>query len=166
MKTASLSILLGAVAALSLTATTISPASSQPRAEYVQAGTLNCDISAGIGLIIGSQKEVTCLFMPVNNAPQEVYIGHIRKLGIDIGATAGSQMVWGVYSPTTREFAGLTGTYAGASAEATVGAGLGANVLLGGSNRTIALQPLSVQGQVGLNIAAGVAELELRPTHY
>jgi hypothetical protein len=72
-------------------------------------------------------------------------------------------MVWAVFAPTTRRIGALAGNYAGASAEATVGAGLGANVLLGGSDRTIALQPLSVQGQAGLNVAAGVTELILRP---
>jgi hypothetical protein len=165
MKKASRGILLAAIA-LSFAGISTAPAISQPQTEYLKAGTLNCDISAGIGLIIGSQKEVTCLFMPVNNAPQEVYVGVIRKFGLDIGATGGSQMIWAVYAPTNSDFAGLAGTYAGATAEATVGAGLGANVLLGGSNRTVALQPLSVQGQVGLNVAAGVASLELRPTQH
>ena len=72
-------------------------------------------------------------------------------------------MVWAVYAPTSKKIAALAGTYTGASAEATVGAGLGANVLLGGSDRTVSLQPISVQGQAGLNLAAGVASLELRP---
>jgi hypothetical protein len=72
-------------------------------------------------------------------------------------------MVWAVYAPTTRRFGALAGNYSGATAEATVGAGLGANVLVGGSDRTVALQPLSVQGQAGLNVAAGVAELTLHP---
>ena len=71
-------------------------------------------------------------------------------------------MVWAVYAPTSRPAGALAGTYGGASAEATVGAGLGANVLVGGSNRTIQLQPLSVQGQTGLNIAPGVSGIDLR----
>jgi hypothetical protein len=74
-------------------------------------------------------------------------------------------MVWAVDAPTTRRFGALAGTYTGATGEATVGAGVGANVLVGGSNRTVSLQPLSVQGQAGLNVAAGVAELRLRPAH-
>lgn len=130
--------------------------------DNVQAGVLECDISAGIGLIVTSRKDLTCLFKPVNNAPQEVYTGTITKFGIDLGATGAGQMIWSVYAPTSRPFGALAGNYAGATAEATVGAGLGANVLVGGSNRTIALQPLSVQGQLGLNVAAGVAELRLR----
>jgi hypothetical protein len=106
---------------------------------------------------------VTCIFTPSQPGPREVYTGSISKFGLDLGATAGGEMVWAVYAPTTRRFGALAGHYAGASAEATVGAGLGANVLIGGSNRTVALQPVSVQGQTGLNLAIGVAGLELRP---
>lgn len=137
------------------------PASTQ--AQRAKVGTLTCDISGGIGLIIASQKQVQCLFTPSEPGPREVYVGAIRKFGLDLGATAGGEMVWSVYAPTSGRAAALAGTYAGATAEATVGAGIGANVLIGGSDRTIALQPVSVQGQTGLNVAAGVAELELRP---
>jgi Protein of unknown function (DUF992) len=137
------------------------PASTQ--AQRAKVGTLTCDISGGIGLIIASQKQVQCLFTPSEPGPREVYVGSIRKFGLDLGATAGGEMVWSVYAPTSGRVAALAGIYAGATAEATVGAGIGANVLIGGSDRTIALQPVSVQGQTGLNVAAGVAELELRP---
>ena len=130
--------------------------------ERVQSGSLTCDVSAGIGLIIGSQRNVSCTFTPSLPGPIEYYTGTISKLGIDIGVTAGGIMIWLVYSPTSRPVGGLTGTYVGGSAEASIVAGLGANALVGGSNRSIALQPLSVQGQVGLNIAAGVAGLDLR----
>ncbi len=129
---------------------------------YGSAGVLTCDVSAGIGFIVTSQKDITCIFKPINNAPQEVYTGFIRKFGLDLGATSQGELIWSVFSPTTRPFGALAGTYAGATAEASLGAGIGANVLFGGSNRTIALQPLSVDGQVGLNIAVGVVELELR----
>jgi hypothetical protein len=147
-------------APLAVLAAVATPALSQ--ADRVQVGTLTCDVSAGIGMIIGSTKEVQCLFTP-GNGPRQVYVGQINKFGLDIGATAGGQMVWAVYAPSNARNAPLAGNYAGASAEATVGAGLGANVLVGGSDRTVALQPLSVQGQAGLNLAAGVAELLLRP---
>ncbi len=130
--------------------------------ERVQSGSLTCDVSAGIGLIIGSQRNVSCTFTPSLPGPIEYYTGTISKLGIDIGVTAGGVMIWLVYSPTSRPVGGLTGTYVGGSAEASIIAGLGANALVGGSNRSIALQPLSVQGQIGLNIAAGVAGLDLR----
>jgi len=106
---------------------------------------------------------VTCMYTPANPGPREVYVGDIAKFGLDLGATSGGQMVWAVYAPTTARYGALAGQYVGATAEATVGAGLGANVLVGGSNRTITLQPLSVQGQTGLNVAAGVGALTLRP---
>jgi len=130
--------------------------------ERVQAGSLTCDVSAGIGLIIGSQRNVSCTFTPSTPGPIEYYTGTISKLGVDIGVTPGGVMVWLVWAPTNRPLGALSGTYAGGTAEATVIAGIGANALIGGSNRTIALQPFSVQGQVGLNVAAGVAGLDLR----
>jgi hypothetical protein len=130
--------------------------------ERVQAGSLTCDVSAGIGLIIGSQRNVSCTFTPSVPGPIEYYTGTISKLGVDIGVTTGGVMVWLVWSPTSRPIGGLAGNYVGGSAEATVIAGLGANALVGGSNRAIALQPFSVSGQVGLNVAAGVAGLDLR----
>jgi uncharacterized protein DUF992 len=154
---------LSVLAALAVIAAVASPVPTMAQAERVKAGTLTCDISGGIGLIITSHKDVTCMFTPSQPGPREVYVGGISKFGLDIGATAGGEMVWAVYAPTTRRFGALAGNYSGATAEATVGAGLGANVLVGGSNRTVALQPVSVQGQAGLNVAAGVAELTLRP---
>ena len=102
------------------------------------------------------------MFTPAGAGPREVYVGSISKFSLDLGATSGGQMVWAVFAPTSLPFGALAGDYAGATAEATVGAGLGANALVGGSNRTVALQPLSVQGQTGLNVAAGVAGLSLR----
>jgi hypothetical protein len=131
--------------------------------DRTKAGTLTCDISAGIGLIIASKKDLTCMFTPSQPGPREVYTGSISKFGLDLGATTGGEMVWAVYAPSTRRFGALAGHYGGAAAEATVGAGVGANVLIGGSDRTVTLQPLSVQGQTGLNVAAGVAELNLHP---
>ena len=134
------------------------PADAQPR--RVQVGTLACSISAGIGLVVASQRNVNCNFSP-DGGPPEAYTGTITRIGVDIGFTAGGAMVWGVFADTNRYAGMLTGTYAGATAEMTIAAGLGANVLVGGSNHSVALQPLSVQGQVGLNIAAGVGALEL-----
>ncbi len=155
---------LSAFAALAVVAAVALPASAMAQAaERTKVGTLTCDISAGIGLIITSKKEVTCMFTPSQPGPREVYVGSITKFGLDLGATAGGEMVWAVYAPTNRRFGALAGHYGGASAEATVGAGVGANVLVGGSNRTVTLQPVSVQGQAGLNLAVGVAGLELRP---
>lgn len=153
-----------AVAALaaSIGFAALTPAAAQS-ANRVKAGMLSCDISAGIGMIIASKKDVTCMFTPSTPGPREVYVGSISKFGLDIGATAGGRMEWAVYAPTTRRVGALAGRYGGVSGEATVGVGAGVNVLVGGSNRTVSLQPVSVEGQAGLNVAGGVTELELQP---
>ncbi|MGE3147465.1 MAG: DUF992 domain-containing protein [Pseudorhodoplanes sp.] len=129
----------------------------------VKVGTLDCDISGGMGMIIASKKWVRCAFIPAARGRGEVYEGSISKFGLDFGATSGGRLVWSVYAPTSLRRWALAGSYGGATAEATFGAGLGANVLIGGNNRTVSLQPLSFQGQSGLNVAGGVANLELRP---
>ena len=154
---------LRAFAVLTIVVAAAAPGPTMAQSERTKAGTLTCDISAGIGLIVGSKKEVTCMFTPSQPGPREVYIGSITKFGLDLGATAGGEMIWAVYAPTQRRFGALAGRYDGATAEAAVGAGLGTNVLVGGNSRTVTLQPVSVQAQTGLNVAAGVAGLELRP---
>ncbi len=153
-----------AFAALAVVAAVALPAPAMAQApSRTKVGTLTCDIAAGIGLIITSKKDVTCMFTPAQPGPREVYTGSITKFGLDLGATAGGEMIWAVYAPSNKRIGALAGHYGGASAEATVGAGVGANVLVGGSNRTVSLQPVSVQGQAGLNLAVGVAGLDLRP---
>ena len=133
-------------------------------AQRLKAGVLTCDVTAGVGFIIGSSKSVFCNFMPDQPGPPEAYAGSISKFGLDVGATSAGVMVWVVFTGTGGYGPGfLTGDYVGATAEATVAVGLGANVLVGGSNRTIALQPVSVGSQVGLNFAVGVANLHLQP---
>jgi len=130
-------------------------------AQGIKAGQLDCNVSAGVGLVIGSQRTVSCTFTPANPGPIEHYTGTISKIGLDIGVTAGGQMVWLVFAAAPWQPGALQGAYVGGSAEASVVAGVGANALVGGFNRSFTLQPLSIQGQVGLNIAAGVAGLEL-----
>jgi hypothetical protein len=130
----------------------------------VKVGTLDCAIAPGVGMVFGSSKEVSCMFFP--SAPswrREHYVGSIDKFGIDLGVTAGGRLMWAVYAPTSARRWALAGRYGGATAEATVGGGLGANALYGGSRRTVSLQPISLQGQAGLNVAAGAAELTLVP---
>jgi hypothetical protein len=153
-----LRLAIGAIA-VALAVMTTEPAAAQ----RVRAGLLTCDVSGGFGFIIGSSKQVSCVFAPDQPGPQEAYVGSFSRFGLDIGATAAGVMIWAVFTGTTWGPGFLTGDYVGASAEATVAAGLGANVLVGGSNRTIALQPLSVSGQVGLNLALGIGDLSLRP---
>ena len=131
-------------------------------AQSVQAGVLECRGMGATGFIIGSVHELECVFRTDYMAPVR-YHGLVRKLGVDIGITEQSALAWGVFAPTARIGPGdLAGTYAGISAGAAVGLGVGANALVGGSNNTFALQPLSVEGQAGVNVALGVASLELR----
>ncbi len=147
-----------AAGSLALTAT---PSAAQPR--QVQVGTLTCSLSASIGLIVASQKNVNCVFRGRPGEPEEAYTGTMTTVGVDIGVTSGGVIIWAVFADTDRYFGMLTGTYAGATAEVSIAAGLGANVLVGGSHRSVALQPLSVQGQIGLNVAGGIGALELHP---
>lgn len=157
---ASLAAVLGATALLHGGGT--APASAHQAG--VEVGVLNCRIASGTGFVIGSSKQVDCVFERVGR--DEHYIGEISKLGIDIGTTAYGAFSWGVLAPTGRIGRGaLAGSYGGVSGEATVGVGVGVNALIGGSSRTIMLQPVSLQTQEGLGIAAGVAALELRPIH-
>lgn len=145
--------------AVALTVASAGPAAAQG----VRAGLLTCDVSGGLGLIIGSQKQVSCVYAPDAPGPQQAYVGAFTRFGLDLGVTTGGVMVWAVFSNTFGGPGFLAGDYVGASGEATVAAGLGANVLVGGSNRTVALQPVSVSGQVGLNLAVGIGDLSLRP---
>ena len=130
----------------------------------VEIGLLSCVIEGGVGFIIGSSKELACTFEPGDGRPAEHYVGAVRKIGIDIGITRKSYVKWGVLAPSAEAYSpgALAGTYVGGSAEASVGVGLGANALVGGSGKTFVLQPLSVQAQEGLDIAAGLTSFELR----
>jgi hypothetical protein len=152
-----------ALAAACMAAAALATAAAPPadaQSQRIQVGRLNCSLSSSIGLVVTSERNVSCIFHS-DNAPDETYSGTMRRIGIDIGATSGGRIVWAVFAGTDRYAGMLDGTYVGATAEASIAVGLGANVLIGGSNSSIALQPLSVQGQVGLNIAAGVGKLYL-----
>ena len=139
----------------------LATATSEAKTSGVKVGVLNCEIAAGVGLIVGSSKNVSCSFR--NGAGRtERYHGSIGKLGVDIGVTGKATVAWLVFAPGSVGRGALAGSYVGASAQASVIAGLGANVLIGGFKNNINLQPLSVQGQMGLNIAAGLASLDLK----
>ncbi|MDI4233605.1 MULTISPECIES: DUF992 domain-containing protein [unclassified Bradyrhizobium] len=140
----------------------IVPGTAQ-EAGRTKVGTLTCSISPGVGMIVGGQRQLSCILTSAKGRAREPYDGTVSTLGIDIGATSGGQLTWAVFAPTTLRRGALAGTYVGATAGGTVGAGVGANVLVGGSDRTVTLQPVSVQAQTGLNIAAGVSNMELRP---
>ena len=126
-----------------------------------KVGTLSCDLSAGIGLIVTSSRTMSCQFVPARGR-SERYTGTVRRFGLDIGATRRARMVWAVVAPVRRfERGALAGSYVGASAEGTLGVGAGANALVGGSNNTFSLQPVSLQTQRGLNLAVGVSDFTL-----
>jgi hypothetical protein len=124
------------------------------------AGGVNCHIEGGAGFIIGSSKDVNCEFKRISGG-REYYAGTIGKLGIDVGVTTDTVLGWVVFAPGKTKAGSLKGTYTGASAEATIGLGVGANVLIGGFKKSINLQPISLQAQTGLNVAAGIASLHL-----
>lgn len=142
-------------AAVAITATL--PLASTAQAA-VKTGVLTCRVAAGVGLIIGSRRSVSCEFH--SNRGVEFYSGRIDRIGLDVGVTRNSVIVWNVFEPTRRH-GDLSGRYTGATAQATIGVGLGANVLVGGGKNSVALQPLSVTAQTGLNLAAGVSSLHL-----
>jgi hypothetical protein len=147
-----------AVAALTMVAV-ISTATGQSQ---VKSGVLECRGGASIGLVVGSSSMMTCVYRGEDRF-EDRYVAIVRKIGLDLGVTKDVSMAWGVFNPTGRIGPGdLVGNYSGVSGSASVGVGLGANALLGGSNNTIALQPLSVQGQTGLNIQVGLEGIELR----
>jgi len=130
----------------------------------VKVGVLSCHVSSGWGFIFGSSKDLHCNFSPSGRGFGERYVGTVSKFGVDVGYTAGGVLVWDVIAPTSTVKRGaLAGAYAGATASATVGVGAGANVLVGGFNRSITLQPVSIEGNTGLNVAAGIGEITL---HY
>src|SRR5437764_598898 len=139
----------------------MAPATAQDR---TRVGTLTCNISPGVGLVVGGQRQLSCFYASARGRAREAYEGTVSTLGLDIGATSGGQLTWAVFAPTTLRRAALAGTYGGGTAGGTVGAGASANVLVGGSDRTVVLQPVSVQAQRGVNIAAGVSRIDLRPT--
>lgn len=151
-----LSLLLG------LAASTFIAASAQAQSP-VQLGVLNCRGGASVGFIVGSVTNLGCVLTGTGR-PDQPYVATIRKVGLDIGITQETALSWAVFAPVNYSGPGdISGNYAGAQSSASFGVGLGANVLVGGSQNSIALQPLSLQGSTGVNIAAGLESLELRP---
>ena len=155
------SLVIAASAATLLGALT--SAGAQQSVARVQVGVLECRGGTSVGFIVGSVTHLGCV-LRIEGMPEDRYIATIQKVGLDLGITQETALAWGVYAPVAQLGPGdLSGNYAGAQGSASLGVGAGGNVLVGGSNNSIALQPLSVQGQVGLNVAAGLESLELRP---
>ena len=141
----------------------VGAAGAAQAASTVKVGVLTCDVEPGLGFVIGSDKSLDCWFKPSKGGKTEHYSGSIKKLGIDVGYTAKTKIAWLVFAaekaPNKKH--ALAGTYVGASHEVTLGLGLGGNWLIGGSNKSFALQPWSIQGQVGLNWSLTWTDLEL-----
>ena len=141
----------------------VGAAGAAQAASTVKVGVLTCDVEPGLGFIIGSDKALDCWFKPSKGGKSEHYSGSIKKLGIDVGYTAKTKIAWLVFAaekaPNKKH--ALAGTYVGASHEVTLGLGLGGNWLIGGSNKSFALQPWSIQGQVGLNWSLTWTDLTL-----
>jgi hypothetical protein len=151
------------LATLAMAALLMAPAVPAAQAEGgVNVGVLDCHVSGSVGYLIGSDKTMTCVFKRPDGS-QENYRGEITRYGLDIGFTRETRMFWGVVAPGNVARGALAGTYAGAGADVAAGLGVGANALFGGGNSQIALQPVSVNGNVGVNVAAGVSKLTLAP---
>ena len=150
---------LTAVAAASLLAISAGMA----KAEGVRAGLLECKVSSGFGFVLGSSRDVDCTYSPAKGGNKQHYAGSIKKFGVDIGYVSEATIMWAVFAPNwdVKEGA-LAGDYVGGTASAAAGYGAGANALVGGGNKSFALQPLSVEGQKGVALSAGIGDLTLR----
>jgi hypothetical protein len=151
-----------AIGALGLAAGVLAlPAPARAQSSGVQAGVLTCNVSSGFGFIFGSSRALNCTYSPGPGAAEH-YSGTISKFGVDVDYVQSAVIVWTVVAPTAHLAPGsLAGNFVGATAGATVGVGLGANVLVGGSGNSIALQPVSIEGNTGLNVAAGIGAITL-----
>ncbi len=148
---------------LGIAAAALAIGSAEAQQSRVKIGVLECRGGASMGFIVGSVTHLGCLLRS-EGRPDEPYVATIRKIGLDIGITQETGLAWAVFAPVERMAPGaLSGNYAGAQGSAAVGVGVGANVLVGGSDNVISLQPLSLQGQTGFNVAVGLEGLELRP---
>jgi hypothetical protein len=153
-----------AIATTLLTAGIVTPGlSTQAAAAGVDAGILTCNVDSGWGFVFGSSRNLRCVYSP-RPGVAEHYVGNIDKFGVDIGYLQNAVIIWAVVAPTVQQSPGaLAGVYGGVTGGATVGVGADANVLIGGSTHSISLQPLSIAGNKGLNVAAGIASINL---HY
>jgi len=143
----------------------VTAAAAQQAPQPAQIGTLECRGGASVGFVVGSETHLGCI-LHIKNMNDDHYEAVIQKVGLDIGITETTKLAWAVISPILQPGRGdIAGTYVGVDASAAAGLGVGGNALVGGSNNSIALQPLSVEGETGVSVAAGLERLELRPDH-
>jgi hypothetical protein len=144
----------------------VAPIASANALPPVRAGILQCQGGQNVGFVVGSVTSLECVFQSEGRRP-EPYIATVHRYGVDLGFTDQTQFSWAVNAPTGSIGRGdLAGNYGGVGANASVGVGFGGNFLVGGPANSYALQPISVQGQTGLNVAAGVANIELQPVRF
>ena len=148
------------VGAAAVTVALLAGMSTAQAQSGANVGSLNCTVAGGVGFIFGSSKDLNCLFTRTDGKAER-YMGSIKKFGVDVGFTKEAHIVWLVFAPGNIAPGAVAGSYGGATASATAGVGVGANVLVGGSNKQITLQPVSVEGSVGLNVAAGIGAIDL-----
>lgn len=147
---------------LTVVACCIAVSALPSKADIAKIGILSCDVSKGVGEILARKQSLNCQFTP-NGGKSEHYTGNIDEYGVEIGKVNQGHLIWGVASAMHGVSEGaLAGRYVGVSAEAAVGVGAGANALVGGSNKSFTLQPLSVDGETGINIAIGVLKITLQ----
>jgi len=152
-------VLASMISGLALGLFLATPAAAQTT---TKAGALSCDVSAGVGLILIQKQTLRCAFTPASGGPADLYTGRVDEYGVALGAVEQGHLVWAVLAPVEGVPHGaLAGTYAGVGGEATAGVGVGANVLIGGTGRAFSLQPVSVEGQVGVNVAGGITTVTL-----
>ena len=152
-----------ALAAFALVSMLASPAGAQTPTAWTQAGMLKCKLNPSIGFIIVGHQSMECNFVPNAAYPPQAYWGALNTVGLDIGFTAGGGLAWAVLAPTVGVPAGaLAGEYIGASGDASFGVGAGTNILIGGSGRSFALQPISLEGSAGVNVTVGLSGLKLQ----
>jgi hypothetical protein len=151
------------IASLALAIIGSAPTSAQKQPDWAQAGMLTCNLNPSIGFVIFGHQSMECRFQPVSG-PVQGYEGAINTVGIDLGISGGGRFAWAVFGPASGvPYGALAGEYVGASGDVGLGVGVGANVLVGDSNRGIALQPLSLEGSMAINVVAGLSQLKLRP---
>lgn len=138
----------------------VSPASAQ---RYERIGTLECRVAPNVSFVVGSMRTAGCNFYPVNSRRLHRYRADIGRIGLDLNISAGGVLIWAVHAHNRRLHPGdLRGEYTGASGNIALGLGIGGNILVGGSRNTVALQPLSGEGNIGVGLSVGVAQMRLR----
>ncbi|HEY1747787.1 MAG TPA: DUF992 domain-containing protein [Xanthobacteraceae bacterium] len=135
----------------------------QSQQSWTQAGMLRCNLDPSVGFVIFGHQSMQCKFQPVSGTIQ-AYDGAINTVGLDLGVSGGGRFAWAVFgSASGMPVGALAGEYVGASGDIGLGVGVGANVLVGGSNRSVALQPVSLEGSMSVEAVAGLSQLKLRP---